>query len=86
MAMTSGIQEPHYSSLDSHCLRTPTRIPATVARSAWAPHANATHLLWISGGPGNGKTMLLVFLTEELERHTTSIEEAEPRKQSAILL
>ncbi|KAK7177745.1 ankyrin repeat protein [Paraphaeosphaeria sporulosa] len=27
-----------------------------------------THLLWISGGPGKGKTMLSIFLTEELER------------------
>ncbi|KAI1169619.1 hypothetical protein F4777DRAFT_202147 [Nemania sp. FL0916] len=26
------------------------------------------HLLWISGGPGKGKTMLSIFLTEELER------------------
>ena len=25
-------------------------------------------LLWISGGPGKGKTMLSIFLTEELER------------------
>ncbi|CAN9211420.1 unnamed protein product [Alternaria alternata] len=31
---------------------------------------NNTRLLWISGGPGKGKTMLSVFLTEELERHT----------------
>ncbi|KAH8727035.1 hypothetical protein GQ44DRAFT_677916, partial [Phaeosphaeriaceae sp. PMI808] len=27
-----------------------------------------THVLWISGGPGKGKTMMSVFLTEELER------------------
>jgi ankyrin repeat protein len=27
-----------------------------------------THLLWISGGPGKGKTMLSIFLTEELEK------------------
>ncbi|KAL9066016.1 MAG: hypothetical protein Q9157_007281 [Trypethelium eluteriae] len=26
------------------------------------------HLLWISGGPGKGKTMLSIFLTEELEK------------------
>ncbi|KAI0410672.1 ankyrin repeat-containing domain protein [Xylaria grammica] len=26
------------------------------------------HLLWISGGPGKGKTVLSIFLTEELER------------------
>jgi Cdc6-like AAA superfamily ATPase len=36
-----------------------------------------TRLLWISGGPGKGKTMLSVFLTEELERHTASIPNAE---------
>jgi ankyrin repeat protein len=34
-------------------------------------------LLWISGGPGKGKTMMSVFLTEELERHTASIPNAE---------
>ncbi|KAF1828069.1 hypothetical protein BDW02DRAFT_485176, partial [Decorospora gaudefroyi] len=34
-------------------------------------------LLWISGGPGKGKTMLSVFLTEELERHTASVPNAE---------
>jgi ankyrin repeat protein len=36
-----------------------------------------TRLLWISGGPGKGKTMMSVFLTEELERHTASIPDAE---------
>jgi hypothetical protein len=36
-----------------------------------------TRLLWISGGPGKGKTMLSVFLTEELEKHTASIDNAE---------
>jgi Cdc6-like AAA superfamily ATPase len=36
-----------------------------------------TRLLWISGGPGKGKTMLSVFLTEELERHTARIDNAE---------
>ncbi|KAF2006536.1 hypothetical protein P154DRAFT_422056, partial [Amniculicola lignicola CBS 123094] len=38
---------------------------------------DGTRLLWISGGPGKGKTMLSVFLTEELERHTASIESVE---------
>jgi ankyrin repeat protein len=37
---------------------------------------NNTRLLWVSGGPGKGKTMMSVFLTEELERHTTSKEDA----------
>ena len=27
-----------------------------------------SQLLWISGGPGKGKTMLSIFLAEELER------------------
>ena len=35
-----------------------------------------TRLLWISGGPGKGKTMLSVFLTEKLERHTDRIDNA----------
>jgi len=30
-----------------------------------------TRLLWISGGPGKGKTMMSVFLTEELEENTS---------------
>jgi ankyrin repeat protein len=29
---------------------------------------NGEQLLWISGGPGKGKTMMSIFLTEELER------------------
>lgn len=29
--------------------------------------------LWISGDPGKGKTMLSIFLTEELERHTREV-------------
>jgi Cdc6-like AAA superfamily ATPase len=36
-----------------------------------------TRLLWISGGPGKGKTMLSVFLTEELENKTSSTEDAQ---------
>jgi ankyrin repeat protein len=35
-----------------------------------------TRLLWLSGGPGKGKTMLSVFLTEELQKHTARIEGA----------
>ncbi|CEO59719.1 hypothetical protein PMG11_04384 [Penicillium brasilianum] len=33
--------------------------------------------LWICGGPGKGKTMLSIFLTEELERHTKEMESTE---------
>tara|TARA_R110002003_G_scaffold1184_5_gene22605 strand:+ start:12133 stop:14583 length:2451 start_codon:yes stop_codon:yes gene_type:complete len=36
-----------------------------------------TRLLWISGGPGKGKTMMSVFLTEELEKHITRADNAE---------
>lgn len=36
-----------------------------------------TRLLWISGGPGKGKTMLSVFLTEELERNTAGLDGVE---------
>lgn len=36
-----------------------------------------TRLLWISGEPGKGKTMLSVFLTRELEEHTAGLDNAE---------
>ncbi|CAN9196308.1 unnamed protein product [Alternaria alternata] len=36
-----------------------------------------TRLLWISGGPGKGKTMMSVFLTEELGKHTARIDNTE---------
>ena len=36
-----------------------------------------TRLLWISGGPGKGKTMMSIFLTEELERHIKRMDGAE---------
>ncbi|USP81074.1 hypothetical protein yc1106_08348 [Curvularia clavata] len=36
-----------------------------------------TRLLWISGGPGKGKTMMSVFLTEELERHIEHTDNAD---------
>ena len=35
------------------------------------------NILWICGGPGKGKTMLSIFLTEELERVTQNMEDAE---------
>ncbi|KAI6945511.1 hypothetical protein KC341_g79 [Hortaea werneckii] len=30
-------------------------------------HLGDTNLLWINGGPGKGKTILSIFLTQELE-------------------
>ena len=42
-----------------------------------ASNNDNTRLLWISGGPGKGKTMLSIFLTEELERHTARIDNTE---------
>ncbi|KID85179.1 NACHT and Ankyrin domain protein [Metarhizium guizhouense ARSEF 977] len=36
-----------------------------------------SQFLWITGGPGKGKTMLSIFLTEELERHTQETKDAE---------
>lgn len=32
-----------------------------------------TQLLWIQGGPGKGKTMLSIFLTQDLEKHQNVI-------------
>lgn len=36
-----------------------------------------SQFLWITGGPGKGKRMLSIFLTEELERHTQETKDAE---------
>jgi hypothetical protein len=36
-----------------------------------------SRLLWISGGPGKGKTMMSVFLTEELEKRASSTDDAQ---------
>ncbi|EXU99026.1 ankyrin repeat protein [Metarhizium robertsii] len=36
-----------------------------------------SQFLWISGGPGKGKTMLSIFLTEELEKHTQKSKDTE---------
>ncbi|EUC39758.1 hypothetical protein COCMIDRAFT_10213 [Bipolaris oryzae ATCC 44560] len=44
---------------------------------AWLNGDGNTRPLWISGGPGKGKTMMSVFLTEELERQTAGREDAE---------
>ncbi|KAL1988197.1 hypothetical protein VTN96DRAFT_727 [Rasamsonia emersonii] len=38
---------------------------------------SGTQLLWITGSPGKGKTMLSLFLTEELERRTQGMENSE---------
>ncbi|KAJ5169209.1 uncharacterized protein N7482_004803 [Penicillium canariense] len=38
---------------------------------------SSTRLLWICGGPGKGKTMLSIFLTEELEKFTQEDEDKE---------
>ncbi|KID98429.1 NACHT and Ankyrin domain protein, partial [Metarhizium majus ARSEF 297] len=36
-----------------------------------------SQFLWITGGPGKGKTMLSIFLTKELERHTQETKDTE---------
>lgn len=36
-----------------------------------------TRLLWISGGPGKGKSMMALYLTEELEKHTETLAETD---------
>jgi ankyrin repeat protein len=33
-------------------------------------------LLWISGGPGKGKTIMSIFLTQELEKYTERLEDS----------
>ena len=38
------------------------------AYKSWVDRATGSRLLWISGGPGMGKTMLAIFLSEELEQ------------------
>ncbi|KAH8591314.1 hypothetical protein B0O99DRAFT_719265, partial [Bisporella sp. PMI_857] len=35
------------------------------------PRSDRSQLLWLSGGPGKGKTILSIFLAEELERNVT---------------
>jgi Cdc6-like AAA superfamily ATPase len=35
---------------------------------SWLSKPNSSSLLWISGGPGKGKTVISIFLTEELAR------------------
>ena len=48
-------------------------------------------LLWINGGPGKGKTMMSIFLTQELEKHKDTIYyfcscEDEKRNNAAAVL
>jgi ankyrin repeat protein len=45
----------------------------------WLDSSNvySERLLWISGGPGKGKTMMSIFLTEELENYTARKSNAE---------
>jgi ankyrin repeat protein len=38
--------------------------------------ASQSQLLWLSGGPGKGKTMLSIFLTEELEKIVVQSQDA----------
>ena len=47
-------------------------IRGNTAYKSWL--AGETPRLWISGGPGKGKTMLSMFLTEELEAYTQETE------------
>jgi ankyrin repeat protein len=53
------------------------RVPGTcewIAQHAsyqsWLSGTSSSSLLWICGGPGKGKTIMSIFLTEELERIT----------------
>ena len=41
----------------------------TAEFQAWRDPGNATSLLWIYGGPGTGKTMLLCGILDELRKH-----------------
>ena len=41
-------------------------ILSNTAFESW--RSSVSQLLWLSGGPGKGKTMISIFLTEELER------------------
>lgn len=59
------------------------RVPATCEwikdnelYKSWL-HSSTAQLLWISGGPGKGKTILSIFLTEELENMVREDDEAE---------
>ncbi|KAL3448018.1 hypothetical protein BJX65DRAFT_307305 [Aspergillus insuetus] len=38
------------------------------AYKSWVDRGTGSRLLWISGGPGMGKTMLAIFLSEELQQ------------------
>ncbi|GAM44151.1 NACHT and Ankyrin domain protein [Talaromyces pinophilus] len=74
------LSDPH---VDRECLISEkgTRVAGTCewitqneSYQAWL-HGD-TPFLWISGGPGRGKTMLSIFLTEEIERVVQNMEDA----------
>ncbi|KAJ4302834.1 hypothetical protein N0V90_001725 [Kalmusia sp. IMI 367209] len=52
----------------------------------WLDGSN--HLLWISGGPGKGKTMLSNFLIEKLERRTAEMNDAyqDEKRNTAVTI
>jgi ankyrin repeat protein len=45
-----------------------TWITNVKAYKSWVDRGTGSRLLWISGGPGMGKTMLAIFLSEELKQ------------------
>ncbi|KAH0562829.1 hypothetical protein GP486_002544 [Trichoglossum hirsutum] len=48
--------------------RTCTWLTENQTYKTWVDPQTQSALIWISGGPGTGKTMLSIFLTEELEK------------------
>ncbi|KAI9857989.1 MAG: hypothetical protein M1813_007959 [Trichoglossum hirsutum] len=48
--------------------RTCTWITENQTYKTWMDLQTKSELIWITGGPGTGKTMLSIFLTEELEK------------------
>lgn len=45
-----------------------TWITKTPEYQRWLNQSTGTHLIWLSGSPGTGKTMMSIYLTEELEK------------------
>ena len=56
------------STKGSRVDKTCTWIKDNASYKSWL--CSASQLLWLSGGPGKGKTMLSIFLSEELEHMT----------------